>query len=47
MEDGKLTRKIRKKLGLQKPQSSRLKKSKPAKIQVQQPSGKGCCGRSK
>lgn len=46
MANGKLTKKVRKKLGKPSSNQTRVQKSSKAKIQIQ-PSGKGCCGRSK
>lgn len=46
MADGKLRKKVRKKLGLSNPGPGKQQKANKAKMQVS-PSRKGCCGRSK
>lgn len=46
MSSGNLSKKVRKKLGLPSSNPPRVQKSSPTKIQVQ-PSGKGCCGKSR
>ncbi len=47
MANGRLKRKVKKKLGISNAQPVQLKQNKPAKMKVQQPSTKGCCGRSR
>ncbi|WP_197025106.1 hypothetical protein [Paucisalibacillus sp. EB02] len=46
MSNSKLTKKVRKKLGMSKIKPHKSPRVKPAKVNVQSPIKKGCCGKS-